>query len=106
MTRYTMDAAMTRRVVLIGAMVGILAMPAVGHAQETIVNGTVTDTTGGVLPGVTVRGVNAASGNSFETVTDARGAYRLAPRLGPFHGPAPPPGVGQGAPPPGPLGGQ
>jgi len=60
--------------VLVGAMLAILGMPRVGHAQEATVTGTVTDTTGGVLPGVTIKGVNEASGNSFETVTDARGA--------------------------------
>jgi hypothetical protein len=45
-------------------------VPAVAQAQEATVNGTVTDSTGGVLPGVTIKAVNQASGNSFETVTD------------------------------------
>src|SRR5207302_6016279 len=63
-------------------ILAILGVPRAGHAQEATVTGTVTDTTGGVLPGVTIKGVNEASGNSFETVTDARGAYRLAVRIG------------------------
>ena len=40
-----------------------------------------TDATGAVLPGVTIRAVHEASGNSFEAVTDARGVYRM-PRAG------------------------
>ena len=55
-------------------MVGVmLALPVVAQAQEATLNGTVSDTTGGALPGVTVRAVHEASGNSFEAVTDARG---------------------------------
>jgi hypothetical protein len=59
-------------------------MPALAHAQEATLSGTVTDTTGGALPGVTVRAVHEASGNSFEAVTDARGDYRLAVRVGAY----------------------
>ena len=66
------------------AIIAILAVPGAAYAQEATVSGTVTDSTAAVLPGVTVRGVNAASGNSFETVTDARGAYRLALRIGAY----------------------
>jgi hypothetical protein len=77
-----MRTCVTRGCVLVCAMLAMLAVPDVVSAQEATVNGTVTDSTGGVLPGVTVRGVNAASGNSFETVTDARGTYRLALRIG------------------------
>src|SRR5438874_9846389 len=77
-----MKSTTTRRLVLATAILAILGVPRAGHAQEATVTGTVTDTTGGVLPGVTIKGVNEASGNSFETVTDARGAYRLAMRIG------------------------
>src|SRR2546421_2373184 len=77
-----MKPTTTRRLVLAAAILAILGVPRAGHAQEATVTGTVTDTTGGVLPGVTIKGVNEASGNSFETVTDARGAYRLAVRIG------------------------
>ena len=62
----------------------ILAFASVGYAQEAVVSGTVTDSTGGVLPGVTIRAVHAASGNSFEAVTDQRGAYRIAVRVGTY----------------------
>ncbi|MBI4486238.1 MAG: TonB-dependent receptor, partial [Acidobacteria bacterium] len=42
------------------------------------------DTTGGALPGVTVRAVHEASGNSFEAVTDERGDYRIPARVGAY----------------------
>jgi hypothetical protein len=60
----------------------ILTLPMTAHAQEAAVSGTITDSSGGVLPGVAVRAVHEATGNAFETVTDVRGAYRLAVRVG------------------------
>src|SRR2546426_1390706 len=68
-----------KRSMVIGA---ILALPVTGYAQEAVVIGTVTDSTGGVLPGVTVTALHEASGNTFEAVTDARGAYRIPVRIG------------------------
>ena len=68
-----------RSLIVIGA---ILALPVRGYAQEAVVSGTVTDATGGVLPGVTVTALHEASGNLFEAVTDARGAYRIPVRIG------------------------
>src|SRR5258706_6410084 len=65
-------------------LLAAVALPATVLAQEATFRGTVTDTTGGVLPGVTIRAVNAASGNSFEAVTDSRGAYLLAARIGTY----------------------
>ena len=63
----------------------ILAAPIAVHAQEeAVVSGRITDSSGGVLPGVTVRAVHGATGNAFDTVTDGRGAYRMAVRVGPF----------------------
>jgi hypothetical protein len=63
----------------------MLFVPGVGFAQqEAVLSGTVADTTGGVLPGVVVRAVHEASGNSFETVTDAAGGYRLPVRVGTY----------------------
>ena len=66
-----MSSSVLRRLVIV--LVTILAIPAVGFAQEAVLTGTVTDSTGGVLPGVTVRAVHEASGNTFEGVTDERG---------------------------------
>src|SRR3989442_8571815 len=62
----------------------LLAIPSAVHAQEAVLSGTVTDSTGAVLPGVTIRAVHGASGNSFEAVTDQRGAYRIPVRVGVF----------------------
>ena len=61
------------RLVMLGLVVLAMATPAL--AQEAVLTGTVTDSTGGVLPGVTVVAVNEATGNSFEAVTDERGIY-------------------------------
>ena len=64
-------------------MVGvILSLPVAALAQEASLSGTVKDSTGGALPGVTVRAVHEASGNNFEAVTDERGEFRLALRVG------------------------
>ena len=70
-----------RRLVVLFAL---LLFPATSFAQEAILSGTVTDTTGGVLPGVVVTAVHEASGNSFETVTDSAGGYRLSVRIGTY----------------------
>jgi hypothetical protein len=59
-------------------------LPVLAHAQEATLSGTVTDTTGATLPGVTVRAVHEASGNTFEVVTDSRGDYRLPLRIGTY----------------------
>ena len=54
------------------------------HAQEAVLIGTVTDSTGAVLPGVTVTAVHEATGNRFVAVTDERGAYRIPTRVGSY----------------------
>ena len=60
----------------------VLPVSAQDITVSALVSGTVTDSTGAVLPGVTVRGIHEATGNAFETVTDDRGAYRLPVRTG------------------------
>ena len=35
-----------------------------------------------MLPGVTITAVHEAAGNTFEAVTDERGAYRIPARIG------------------------
>jgi hypothetical protein len=67
--------------ILLGAL---LFAPAVSNAQEAVLSGTVTDTTGGVLPGVVVTAVHEATGNSFEAVTDEAGGYRISARIGAY----------------------
>jgi hypothetical protein len=65
-------------------LVVLLALPTNTFAQEASITGTVTDSTGAVLPGVTVVAVHEASGNQFEGVTDGRGVYRIAVRVGTY----------------------
>ena len=63
----------------------LLALPAMGYAQnEAVITGTVTDSTGGVLPGVTVTATNEATGNTFLGVTDERGVFRIPARVGAY----------------------
>ncbi len=70
------------RFVLIGALFVLSAAPV--FAQEATISGTITDQTGGVLPGVVVRAVHVESGNSFEAVTDGAGGYRMIVRIGTY----------------------
>ena len=67
---------------LVWLTVALFALPLAAHAQDATLLGTVTDNTGGVLPGVSVTAVNEASGISFVSVTDERGLYRLPVRAG------------------------
>ena len=76
-----MTAYILRRLLLVGV---ILALPGVGYAQEATLNGTVTDSTGAVLPGVTVTAVHEATGNKFVAFTDGRGLYRVPARVGAY----------------------
>jgi len=70
-----------RRVLLIGV---ILLLPVAAFAQEAVLTGTITDSTGAVLPGVTVTATNSATGNKFVGVTDERGVYRMPVRVGDY----------------------
>src|SRR6266487_4694992 len=74
-----MRSSVVGRLVLLGA---ILMLPARLYAQEATLTGTVSDSTGGVLPGVTVTALHEATGNTFIAVTDQRGAFRLPVRTG------------------------
>jgi len=74
-----MKVRVVGRLVLLGAL---LALPVAALAQEATLTGAVTDSTGGVLPGVTVTAVLEATGNRFETVTDERGVFRMPVRVG------------------------
>src|SRR6185503_2490398 len=73
---------LVRRFLIVGAL--LLMLPVVGYAQEATLTGTVTDSTGAVLPGVTITAVNAATGNTFNGVTDERGIYRIPVRVGAY----------------------
>jgi len=76
-----MISGLTRRVLLIAV---ILLLPVAAFAQEAVLTGTVTDSTGAVLPGVTVTASNDATGNTFVGVTDERGIYRIPVRIGTY----------------------
>jgi hypothetical protein len=71
---------MRLKVLLLASL--ICALPVAGYAQEAVLTGTVSDSTGGVLPGVTVVAVLEATGNRFESVTDEAGIYRIPVRVG------------------------
>src|SRR5207244_10235778 len=73
--------SVVQRVILLCAM---LALPAMAFAQDAVLTGTITDSTGAVLPGATVQAVNEASGNNYEAVTDGRGVYRIPVRVGAY----------------------
>jgi len=60
----------------------LLVLPAVSRAQDATLTGTVKDSSGGVLPGVTITALHEASGNTFVAVTDAAGTFRLPVRTG------------------------
>jgi hypothetical protein len=60
----------------------IVAWPAAAYAQDSIITGTATDSTGAVLPGVTLTATNIESGNTFVAAADERGNFRLPVRIG------------------------
>jgi hypothetical protein len=66
------------------ACVFIVIFPVLAAAQEATLSGTVTDSTGAVLPGVTVTALHEATGNRFVAVTDERGVYRIPARAGAY----------------------
>ena len=70
-----------RRFLIVGMF---LILPSIALAQEATLTGTVTDSTGAVLPGVTVTAVNEATGNTFTGVTDEAGIYRVPVRVGAY----------------------
>jgi len=72
----------------------IAIAPSGAWAQEATLSGSVTDTTGGVLPGVTITAVHPASGNTFIATTDERGVFRIPVRTGTFDVIAELPGFG------------
>ena len=66
-------------VVLVAA---VIAAPAGAQTTGAVLQGTVSDDQGGVLPGANITVLNVETGWSRETVADARGWYR-APALAP-----------------------
>jgi hypothetical protein len=69
-----------RQITLAGGLLLALALaagPAAAQDFRGTVSGTVTDSTGGVLPGVTVTVTNTATGVSQNVVTDSKGFYEV-----------------------------
>ena len=64
-------------------LISLLTAPARVFAQDATITGTITDATGGVLPGVTVTATHEATGNTFVGVTDTSGVFKLPVRTGP-----------------------
>jgi len=69
-----------RRLTLVGATLAVIslcwAIPALAQETRGAIQGTIKDSSGGVLPGVTVQAaITGASAQS--TVTDAKGVYRF-----------------------------
>jgi len=62
----------------------VVLLPVSGFAQEATLAGTVSDSSGAVLPGVAIGAVHEATGTTIETVTDAGGSYRLPARIGAY----------------------
>ena len=59
-------------------IVGVLSFVGVSAQQISgTIRGTVTDETGGVLPGVSVTGLNTGTGATRDVITDDEGRYRL-----------------------------
>src|SRR3954466_16080167 len=77
-----MQLSTLRRAVLVLALLALL--PLTAFAQEAVLTGTITDSTGGVLPGVTITATHTETGNTFVGVTDEKGGYRIPVRVGQY----------------------
>lgn len=69
-----------RKSIFLGAMLSVLLLAMPAFSQDASLGGTVTDTTGGVLPGATVTATNESTGVVSTSVTNAAGVYSF-PRL-------------------------
>lgn len=60
-------------------LVALILAPVLAFGQATTgsISGTITDETGGVMPGATITVTNTATGLTRDQVTDARGRYRV-----------------------------
>jgi hypothetical protein len=79
-----MTSAVTNSLRVAAALLLLVAVAGPVAAQEATLTGTLTDTSGGVLPGVTVTAAHEATGNRFVAITDERGIYRIPARVGTY----------------------
>src|SRR5512146_2847218 len=68
----------TRLWVFVFLLVALAPVALFGQSSNGSISGTVTDESGGALPGVTVSAVNAATGVERNAVTNATGRYQIA----------------------------
>ena len=69
---------MFRRVFMLSAVLLAGLIPATASAQTAAaVGGVVRDSSGGAIPGATVRVINEATGAAQEAVSDAEGRYQV-----------------------------
>ncbi len=74
-----------RKMLLILTLAALLAAPLLGQSQLASITGIVTDTSGAVIPGVTVKVDNADTGESWTSETNPTGLYTiLAIKPGPY----------------------
>ena len=66
---------------IVGGLIGATAAPAMAQQGRTELRGSVTDETGGALPGVTVFIQNEADGTFREVITGGDGSYFAAQLL-------------------------
>jgi hypothetical protein len=69
-------------VCLVAVLLAAAGPPA--YAQEATLTGSITDSSGGVLPGVTINIVQGDTGNTLLAITDERGTFRLPMRVGEY----------------------
>jgi len=69
---------MLKTVLLLPALILATVAPAFAQAASASISGTITDSQGGVLPGVTLTVQNAESGVVRTSVSEADGKYRIA----------------------------
>ncbi|MEW5982416.1 MAG: carboxypeptidase regulatory-like domain-containing protein [Acidobacteriota bacterium] len=65
------------RTLVVLCLLAVLAVPAFAQEQRGAVEGVVKDSSGAVLPGVTVEATNVAVGSVVSTVTSDTGVYRF-----------------------------
>src|SRR5687767_9374276 len=75
--------SMTRTAVRLLLVYAIALLPTAARAQqEATLSGAVIDSSGGVMPGVTITALHESSGNTFLGFTDEHGEFRLPVRAG------------------------
>ncbi len=71
-------ASQTRLWTFVFLLVALAPLALFGQSSNGSISGTVTDESGGALPGVTVSAVNAATGAERNSVTNSSGRFQLA----------------------------